>query len=129
MERNEMLDAAYRIFIREGIQDLRMRAIAEKIGVTKSELDAQFANKQELVTQSVERALSQLNERDCVSFSRMVCGRGICWERSISTFSGNCSGRERRPDVTGMPSVRRCFCSCAVPQLKKAGRRCSGCRK
>lgn len=63
MERNEMLDVAYGIFIREGIQDLRMRAIAEKIGVTKSELDAQFANKQELVTQSIERALSLLNER------------------------------------------------------------------
>ncbi|WP_288238162.1 TetR family transcriptional regulator [uncultured Alistipes sp.] len=63
MERNQMLDAAYRIFIREGIQDLRMRTLAGKIGITKQELDACFANKQDLVTQSVERALSLLNER------------------------------------------------------------------
>lgn len=38
MKRNQMLDAAYRIFIREGIQDLRMRALACKIGITKQEM-------------------------------------------------------------------------------------------
>lgn len=63
MERNQMLDAAYRIFIREGIQGLRMRTLAEKIGITKQELDANFANRQELVTQSVEQTLSRLNEQ------------------------------------------------------------------
>ena len=73
MERNQMLDAAYRIFIREGIQDLRMRTLAGKIGITKQELDACFANKQDLVTQSVERALSLLNERN-ISYCRKYCG-------------------------------------------------------
>mgnify|MGYP001629463608 CR=1 FL=1 len=57
-----MLKAAYGIFLREGIRDLSLNRIAEKIGVTRHELHAAVGDKRELAEQSVEYGLQQLDE-------------------------------------------------------------------
>lgn len=62
MNKESILTAAYELFLREGICDLHMHAIAEKLGVTKQELHACFTDKRDLVCQSVDHGLRLLNE-------------------------------------------------------------------
>ncbi|WP_064975646.1 TetR/AcrR family transcriptional regulator [Alistipes provencensis] len=62
MNREEMLKAAYELFLREGIRDLNLNKIAEKIGVTRHDLHAAVGDKRELAEQSVEYGLQQLDK-------------------------------------------------------------------
>ena len=62
MNRDEMLKAAYELFLREGIRDLNLNKIAEKIGVTRHDLHAAVGDKRELAEQSVEYGLQQLDK-------------------------------------------------------------------
>ena len=62
MTREEILKSAYALFEEEGIRDLRMRKIAERLGLAKSELYEYFADKCELVSQSVEYGIQQLDD-------------------------------------------------------------------
>lgn len=57
-----MLKAAYELFLREGIRDLNLNKIAEKIGVTRHDLHAAVGDKRELAEQSVEYGLQQLDK-------------------------------------------------------------------
>lgn len=62
MNREEMLKAAYELFLHEGIRDLNLNKIAEKIGVTRHDLHAAVGDKRELAEQSVEYGLQQLDK-------------------------------------------------------------------
>ena len=57
-----MLKAAYELFLHEGIRDLNLNKIAEKIGVTRHDLHAAVGDKRELAEQSVEYGLQQLDK-------------------------------------------------------------------
>ena len=57
-----MLKAAYGIFLREGIRDLNLHKIADKLGVSRHDLHAAVGDKRELAEQSVEYGLQQLDE-------------------------------------------------------------------
>ena len=57
-----MLKAAYGIFLREGIRDLNLHKIADKLGVSRHALHAAVGDKRELAEQSVEYGLQQLDE-------------------------------------------------------------------
>ena len=57
-----MLKAAYELFLREGIRDLNLNKIAEKIGVTRHDLHAAVGDKRELAEQSVEYGLQQIDK-------------------------------------------------------------------
>lgn len=61
MEKESILEAAYGLFLREGIRDLRMGAIAAKIGMSRHELCSLFSGKWDLVAQCVEYGLQRLN--------------------------------------------------------------------
>ena len=62
MNREEMLKAACELFLREGIRDLNLHKIADKLGVTRHDLHASFGDKRELAELSVEYGLQQLDE-------------------------------------------------------------------
>lgn len=62
MTREEILKAAFALFESEGIHSLNMRKIAEKLGIGKQELYEYFEDKRELVSQSVEQGIGQLDD-------------------------------------------------------------------
>lgn len=62
MTREDILKAAYALFEKEGIRELRMHTIAEKLGLTKPELYGYFDDKRALVSQSVEYGIQQLDD-------------------------------------------------------------------
>lgn len=57
-----MLKAACELFLHEGIRDLNLHKIADKLGVTRHDLHASFGDKRELAELSVEYGLQQLDE-------------------------------------------------------------------
>ena len=57
-----MLKAACELFLREGIRDLNLHKIADKLGVSRHDLHAAVGDKLELAEQSVEYGLQQLDE-------------------------------------------------------------------
>lgn len=61
MTREMILQEAYALFEAEGIQNMRMRKIAEKLGIDKKELCEYFPDKRELVWRSVEYGIGRLD--------------------------------------------------------------------
>ena len=62
MNREEMLKAACGLFLHEGIRNLSLNKIADRLGVTRHDLHASFGDKRELAELSVEYGLRQLDE-------------------------------------------------------------------
>lgn len=62
MDKETILKTACELFLREGMQDMRMRTVAEKIGIPKHELCSLFPAKWELVAASVANRLQRLDE-------------------------------------------------------------------
>ena len=62
MNREEMLKAACGLFLHEGIRNLSLNKIADRLGVTRHDLHACFGDKRELAELSVEYGLRQLDE-------------------------------------------------------------------
>ena len=57
-----MLKAACGLFLHEGIRNLSLNKIADRLGVTRHDLHACFGDKRELAELSVEYGLRQLDE-------------------------------------------------------------------
>lgn len=57
-----MLKAACGLFLHEGIRNLSLNKIADRLGVTRHDLHASFGDKRELAELSVEYGLRQLDE-------------------------------------------------------------------
>ncbi|MCA6289859.1 MAG: TetR family transcriptional regulator, partial [Phenylobacterium sp.] len=61
--RDEILDAALRLFSEHGVMGVSTRQIAGRVGISQPALYAHFRNRDDLLAELCERAFSELEQR------------------------------------------------------------------
>ena len=83
MKREEMVAAAAQMFVEQGIKAVRMDDIARQIGVSKRTLYEQFADKEELIYQSLSFFVAKQDRK----YAELAAGAQNVLEAMLRVFS------------------------------------------
>ena len=129
MRRNEILTAAYKLFVRHGYEATTVNALIDELGLSKGAFYHHFESKEE-VMQALARRMAE----------EMYAKAGCRWWRAAisrrSTSSTSCSARGAQYKKAQLPMVRamteiyfaKRICACATawsPSRSPSSARCS----
>lgn len=95
IRRVELIDAAHRIFLREGLRGLTTTKICAEAGMSQGILTYYFKDKDEVLFEMVRRANGSLMDEVVVNLKRATTR----WERMTAIIDGNFPTREFHRNV------------------------------
>ncbi|WP_323797337.1 TetR/AcrR family transcriptional regulator [Nisaea sp.] len=102
-DRDEAVDTAMEIFWREGYEACSVKALSERLGITRSSFYNAFGSREELFREALTRYGEQAPDR---AFARDPASAGSVRRLITQTFRAACHARATDPDAKGCFSVK-----------------------